>query len=65
VYGIVGAIGTGLSGVGLSLIGASASYPEIRWLAPAGVVAGALGAGVSLVAKALGGMATPDKTGAP
>lgn len=64
-YGILGAIGTGLGGTGLALIGAGVTYPAYTWLAPAGIVVGALGAGVSLVAKTLGGIATPDKPATP
>ena len=60
-WAVVGAVGTGLGGVALSLIGAAVAYPAYPWLAPVGIVVGALGAGVSLVAKTLGGIATPDK----
>ena len=64
LYGVVGAIGTGLATLGASLVGIAVATPGApSWLPLTGAVVGAIGGAVSLVAKTLGGIATPDKPG--
>ena len=61
-YGVIGAIGTGLAALGASLVGIAVANPTgPSWLPIAGAIMGAVGGAVSLVAKTLGGIATPDK----
>jgi hypothetical protein len=61
VYGIIGAVGTGVAALGASLgtIAMTAGAPSS--LAITAAIIGAVGGAVSLTAKILGGIATPDK----
>lgn len=61
-YGVIGAVGTGLAALGASVVAIAVANPTgPTWLPIAGAVLSALGGAVSLTAKALGGIATPDK----
>ena len=64
-YGIVGAIGTGIAAFGGSLTGIALSMSAPPAVAIGAAIITALGGAVSLTAKILGGIATPDKPDAP
>lgn len=63
-YATIGAVGTGLAALGGSLTACAAMpglAPYAAQLAVSGAVLFAIGGAVSLVAKRLQGVATPDK----
>jgi hypothetical protein len=60
VYGIIGAVGTGLAALGTSLaaVGSMAGAPS--WLPITAACLGAVGGAIAVTAKVLGGIATAD-----
>lgn len=61
LYGVIGAVGTGIAALGTSLAAGSSMVGFPQWLAVSALICGALGGAISLTAKILGAIATPDK----
>lgn len=65
-YAVIGAIGTGLAALGGTLVAVAVMPGAPTWYPVVAATLVAVGGAVSLVAKTLGGIATPDKpAGAP